>query len=91
VSTRWLRTLVFALWFTVLATSAGVVYVSYGGRMQFAELDRQIAERDRLNIEWNRLQLEQGTYTTPGFVEQVAINKLHMAAPVPSEIQLLQK
>jgi hypothetical protein len=56
--------------------------------MQFAELDRQIAERDRLNIEWNRLQLEQGTYTTPGFVEQVAINKLHMAAPVPAAAAL---
>jgi cell division protein FtsL len=91
VSIRWSRTVVLVLWLAVLATSAGVVYVSYGGRMQFAELDRQIAERDRLNIEWNRLQLEQGTYTTPGFVEQVAINKLHMAAPVPAEIRLVPK
>jgi cell division protein FtsL len=81
----------FLVWFAVLATSAGVVYVSYGGRMQFAELDRQIAERDRLNIEWNRLQLEQGTYTTPGFVEQVAINKLHMNAPVPADVRLVPK
>ena len=91
MNVRLIRIVVFGLWFAVLATSAGVVYVSYGGRMQFAELDRQIAERDRLNIEWNRLQLEQGTYTTPGFVEQVAINKLHMAAPVPSEVRLVQK
>ncbi len=91
MNVRLIRIVVFGLWFAVLATSAGVVYVSYGGRMQFAELDRQIAERDRLNIEWNRLQLEQGAYTTPGFVEQVAINKLHMAAPVPSEVRLVQK
>ena len=86
-----LRTAVFALWMAVLVTSAGVVYVSYGSRMKFAELDRQIAERDRLNIEWNRLQLEQGTYTTPGFVEQVAVNKLHMTTPVPTDVQWVQK
>lgn len=91
MNTNGIRLVVIVLWFAVLATSAGVVFVSYGGRMQFAELDRQIAERDRLNVEWNRLQLEQGTYTTPGFVEQVAINKLHMSAPVPSDVRLVQK
>ncbi len=85
------RMAIVVLWITVLSTSAGVVYVSYEGRMQFAELDRQLAERDRLNIEWNRLQLEQSTYTTPGFVEQVAINKLHMSAPTPSEVKVIQK
>jgi cell division protein FtsL len=88
---KFMRTAIFALWLAVLVTSAGVVYVSYGGRMAFAELDRQIAERDRLNIEWNRLQLEQGTYTTPGFVEQVAVNKLHMTAPVPADVKMVQK
>ena len=43
MNVRLIRIVVFGLWFAVLATSAGVVYVSYGGRMQFAELDRQIA------------------------------------------------
>ena len=86
-----LKLMAALLWLGVLATAAGVVYVSYSGRMQFAELDKLIAERDRLNIEWGRLQLEQSTYTTPGFVEQVALNRMHMAAPVPSEVKLIEK
>ncbi|MEI6457844.1 MAG: cell division protein FtsL [Pseudomonadota bacterium] len=91
MSVNLLRLLIAALWFAVLVTSAGVVYVRYSERMQFAELDKQIAGRDRLSTDWNRLQLEQGTYTTPGFVEQVAINTLHMVAPAPSDVQLVQK
>jgi cell division protein FtsL len=86
-----LKMVAAVLWLVVLATASGVVYVSYSSRMQFAELDKLISERDRLNIEWSRLQLEQSTYTTPGFVEQVALNRLHMAAPVPSQVQMIEK
>ena len=81
---------VVALWLVVLGSAAGVVWVKHEARARFVELQRLSAERDRLNIEWGRLQLEQSAWSTHAFVEQVASAKLRMTIPAATEVKIVQ-
>jgi cell division protein FtsL len=47
------------------------------------------AERDRLNIEWGQLQLEQSAWSNHGFVERVASDRLRMTLPRPDEVRIV--
>lgn len=89
MKSRWLAFLVPVLWLAVLASAAGVVYVRHQARTLFVELERLSADRDRLNIEWNQLQLEQSAWSNHGFVEQVANRRLGMTLPKPAEVQIV--
>ena len=90
MSRRLLAILVTVLWAAVLGSAAGVVYVKQEARTLFVELEKASAERDRLNIEWGRLQLEQSAWSAHGFVEQVANQKLHMTVPKATEVKIVQ-
>jgi cell division protein FtsL len=81
---------VTALWAAVLASAAGVVYVKHEARALFVELEKLSGERDALNIEWGRLQLEQSSWSAHGFVEQVANRQLHMTMPSATEVKIVQ-
>jgi cell division protein FtsL len=78
------------LWCAVLASAAAVVYVKHEARTLFVDLEKLSAERDRLNIEWGRLQLEQSAWSTHAFVEQVANQKLRMTIPSATEVKIVQ-
>jgi len=90
VSRRVLVIALTALWAAVLASAAGVVYVKHEARTLFVELEKLSSERDRLNIEWGRLQLEQSAWSAHGFVEQVANRQLHMTLPSATEVKIVQ-
>lgn len=90
MSRRMLVVAVAALWAAVLASAAGVVYVKHQARTLFVELEKLSGERDRLNIEWGRLQLEQSAWSAHGFVEQVANRQLHMTLPSATEVKIVQ-
>lgn len=77
------------LWVAVLASAAGVVYVRHEARSLFIELEGLAAERDRLNIEWGQLQLEQSAWSNHGFVERVASDRLRLVLPQPSEVRIV--
>jgi cell division protein FtsL len=81
---------VVALWAAVLATAAGVIYVKHEARTLFVELEHLNGERDRLNIEWGRLQLEQSAWSAHGFVEQVANRQLKMTTPSATDVKIVQ-
>lgn len=87
---RGLALAVVALWCAVLLSAAAVVNAKHRARTLFVELERLSAERDRLNIEWGRLQLEQSAWSAHGFVEQVAGRKLHMTTPQATEVKIVQ-
>lgn len=82
--------LLAALWLAVLASSAAVVWSKHQSRQLFVELQRQLARRDALDEEASKLLLEQSAWSAPGLVEQVAINKLHMATPPVQQVQLVR-
>ncbi len=90
MSRRLLVVVVTALWLAVLGSAAGVVYVKHQARTLFVELEKLSANRDQLNIEWGRLQLEQSAWSAHGFVEQVANRQLHMTLPSATEVKIVQ-
>jgi cell division protein FtsL len=90
VSNRALQIAIALLWLAVLASAAGVVYVKHEARTLFVQLEKLSAERDRLNIEWGRLQLEQSAWSAHGFVEQVANRQLKMTLPNATEVKIVQ-
>ena len=65
----------------VIASAIGVVYARQQSRLQFVELSRLGAERDDLNFEFGRLQLEQATWADNNRIDQIAREKLGMIAP----------
>ena len=90
MNTRLLAAVVAALWIAVLASAAGAIYAKHRARTLFIELERLSADRDRLDIEWGRLQLEQSAWSNHGFVEQVAHQKLRMTLPPATEVRIVQ-
>ena len=89
MSRRWLLVALSVLWLTVLASAIAVVRARHEARTLFVQLERLSAERDRLNIEWSQLQLEQSAWSNHGFVERVASDKLRMTLPTPDEVRIV--
>ncbi len=90
MSERTLRIALASLWIAVLASSAGAAYMKHQSRMLFVELEKLTQERDNLNIDWGRLQLEQSTYSAHALVEQVASRDLRMTIPSATEVKIVQ-
>ncbi len=80
---------VLVLWCAVLASAAGAVYTRHRARELFVELERLHRQRDQLDIEWGKLQLEQSTWSAHAFVERVATRRLNMTVPDPAAIQVV--
>jgi cell division protein FtsL len=79
------------LWISVLGSALGVIFVRHEARSLFIELERLSDQRDRLNIEWGQLQLEQSAWSNHGFVERVASDKLRMTLPQPAEVRIVSQ
>lgn len=77
------------LWVVVLLSAAEAIKVKHDSYMLFQQLERLNAERDRLNIEWGRLQLEQSSWSTLSVVEQDARSRLGMAIPRADDVRLV--
>ncbi|MGH8129660.1 MAG: cell division protein FtsL [Steroidobacteraceae bacterium] len=89
MSRRWLLLGLPLLWLAVLASAIVVVRARHEARALFVELEQLSAERDRLNIAWGQLQLEQSAWSNHGFVERVASDRLHMTLPKPDEVRIV--
>ena len=89
MSRRWMLVLLPVLWVAVLASAVAVVRARHEARTLFVQLERLSTDRDRLNIEWSQLQLEQSAWSNHGFVERVASDKLHMKFPTPNEVRIV--
>jgi cell division protein FtsL len=74
----------------VLASSLGVVYAKHQSRKLFVELDVLKKERDEMNVEWGRLQLEQSTLATHSRIEKTAKQRLKMVTPEYKNILIVR-
>ncbi len=72
----------------VLASAVGVAWTRHESRVLFVELSRLQNQRDELNIEYGKLELEQATWAEPRRVDSEARQKLGMVNPKPQDIQL---
>ena len=73
-----------------LASAIAVVYARHQHRQAFAELSRLEHDRDELEIEFGRLQLEQATWAMSNRVDQVARERLGMRFPETAEIVVVR-
>jgi cell division protein FtsL len=89
VSRRWSLIGLPLLWLAVLASAVAVVRARHESRTLFVELERLSAQRDELNIEWGKQQLEQSAWSNHGFVETVASERVHMKLPKPDEVRIV--
>jgi cell division protein FtsL len=87
--TRQLPAIVAMLAVVVLSSGLAAVYARHQSRKLFIELQALTAERDRLEMDWGRLQLEQGTQANHARVEQLAREQLQMRLPDPREIRMV--
>ncbi len=82
--------IVVILAMVVLASSLGVVYAKHQSRKLFVELDILKKERDEMNVEWGRLQLEQSTLATHGRIESTAKKRLQMVTPEYDKVLIVR-
>ena len=77
------------LWLAALGSAAGAIYAKHRARELFVELERLNRDRDRLEVEWGQLQLEQSAWSTHAFVENVAATQLRMSIPDAAAIEVV--
>jgi cell division protein FtsL len=85
---------IFALGLLLIATIAsaiGVVYARQQSRRAFIELSRLGNERDNLNFEFGRLQLEQATWAENNRIDQIARGRLGMLSPNPGATMVIKR
>ncbi|HEY5263725.1 MAG TPA: cell division protein FtsL [Steroidobacteraceae bacterium] len=87
---RWLPLLLPLLWFAVLGTAVQVIYARHQARDMFVHLEKLNAERDNLEMDWGRLQLEQSYWSSHAFVERVADTKLQMSLPQMRDVRIVR-
>ena len=86
-----LRNFILALLIAaVLCTGIAVVYARQEHRQAYVQLTRLVRERDEINIEFSRLQLEQATWAETNRIEQVAIERIGMSFPQASELVVIK-
>ena len=78
------------LWLAVLGSAVQVIYARHKARDMFVHLEKLDAQRDSLEIEWGRLQLEQSYWSSNAFVERVASAKLSMSLPQTRDVRIVR-
>jgi len=74
----------------VLSSAVAVVYSRHLHRQAYIALSTLEHQRDELNIEFGRLQLEQATWSEANRIEQVAGTRIGMKYPTEADIVVLQ-
>lgn len=85
------RLLLAALLVAAIASAVAVVHKRHQHRQLFVELSRLERERDELNIEFGRLQLEQATLTRAGRVDQLAQTRIGMKFPEAADVVVVRQ
>ena len=74
----------------VLASAVAVIQVKYLTREEFGTLQQVRAERDALDVEWGRLQIEEAALTSHTRIEDDARTKLNMIMPAGGEVRVVE-
>jgi cell division protein FtsL len=83
--------LVFVFAMVCVLSAMALVYTKHESRRLFVELESLTDERDRLNIEWGQLQIEQSTWATHARIEKVATDDLLLVRPESTEIFVIER
>jgi 16S rRNA (cytosine1402-N4)-methyltransferase len=78
------------LMLSVIATAVAVIEVKYLTRTEFGVLQQVRAERDGIDVEWGRLQIEEAALTSHTRIEDNARRKLDMYLPEGGEVRVVE-
>ena len=80
-----------ALLGAVIASAISVVWSRHESRVLFVKLTALQSQRDDMNIEYGKLELEQATFAEPRRIDQEARQQLGMVDPAPQDVRLLHR
>ncbi|WP_373506610.1 cell division protein FtsL [Thiocapsa sp.] len=83
--------LLIGLVLAVTLSAIAVVYTKYQTRIHFSQLQDLRAQRDAVDVEWNRLRLEEAALSTHVRVERKARDQLGMFNPRFEDILLIEE
>ena len=72
---------VLGLAMCVVASGIWIVGVEHRSRQLFMQTEALNRELDRLQTDWGRLQIEQGTYATHSRIEALVRQRLQLTEP----------
>lgn len=75
----------------LFASGLGLVHVKYENRKLYSEWQQLVSERDEMNVEWGRLQLELSTWATHPRIERLARERLDMKIPDSDEVVIIRE
>lgn len=81
----------FVLIAMVFISAVEVANARHQTRKLFVEIQTLEKEKNSLDEEWGRLQLEQGTWATNDRIESLARSELQMKPPLMKDIILIKK
>ncbi|MCH1920658.1 cell division protein FtsL [Shewanella sp. A3A] len=81
----WYHKWMILLGLAVVLNAVAVVYTSHISRTQTSQLDGLQQERDRLDIEWRNLLLEEQSLAEHSRVTRIATKDLDMERPSPGK------
>ncbi|GGI83137.1 cell division protein FtsL [Shewanella gelidii] len=78
------------IWVVILAVvlvvnAAAVVFASHKSRQLTSQWDQLLQQRDKLDIEWRNLLLEEQSLSEHSRITQIATKDLGMSRPLPNE------
>jgi cell division protein FtsL len=85
------RVLLVVLILANVLSAIGVVFARHEHRQLFIALTALEKNRDELNIEFGRLQLEQATWAESNRIDQVARERLGMKFPEAGDIVVVRE
>jgi cell division protein FtsL len=75
----------------VVASGIAVVWARHQDRVAFVELSKLQNQRDALNVEFGRLELEQATWASPSRIERIAREQLGMISPPAASVEMIHE
>lgn len=73
----------------ILASGVAVSYVGHENRRLHNELQQELENRNKAQVEWGKLLLEQSALTSPARVERIAREELGMDVPGSRRIDVV--
>ncbi|HEY5718489.1 MAG TPA: cell division protein FtsL [Motiliproteus sp.] len=86
----WALPLAVVLALMVVMSALAVINSAYHHRQRFNEFQQQLQARDRLQVEWGQLLLEQSALAAHSRIERAVTQKLDMYVPAPDEIVVVK-
>lgn len=78
------------LMFAVLTSALTVIYVKNLDRRLFSEVQVLQQDKEKLQVEWGQLLLEQSTWAAPARVQRISHDQLAMEVPSQNEITMVK-